>query len=105
MELWITLIIIGLLTFGTRLSFIFLLDRWQPPEIFQRGLRFVPLAVLSALIFPEIFMHENTFAIPPDLPRLSGALAATLVAWKTKNIFLTIGTGMLFFYILRLFFH
>ena len=101
-SLWVTLVIIGLLTLLTRLSFIFLIDKWKPPEVFQRGLRFVPLAVLPALIFPEIFVHNNAIAVPPDIPRLAAVVAAGLVAWRTKSILLTIGIGMLIFYLLRL---
>jgi branched-subunit amino acid transport protein len=103
--LWIVLVSVGLLTLATRLSFIVLQDRWQPPELFQRGLRFVPLAVLSALVFPDVLLRDQHIAIPPDLPRLSGALVACLVAWRSKNIFLTIGSGMLVFYLLRLILH
>ena len=101
-SLWIILVIIGLLTLATRLSFILLLEKWKPPEVFQRGLRFVPLAVLPALIFPEIFVHNNIIAVPPDFPRLAAAVAAGLIAWRTKNILLTIGVGMLVFYLLRM---
>jgi len=101
-SLWVTLGIIGVLTLATRLSFIFLINKWKPPEVFQRGLRFVPLAVLPALIFPELFVHNNAIAVPPDIPRLAAALVAGLVAWRTKSILLTIGIGMLIFYLLRL---
>ena len=101
-SLWLTLVIIGLLTLATRLSFILLIGKWKPPEVFQRSLRFVPLVVLPALIFPEIFVHNNTIAVPPEFPRLVAAVAAGLVAWRTKNILLTIGIGMLVFYFLRM---
>ena len=101
-SLWITLGFIGLLTLATRLSFIALIGKWKPPEVFQRGLRFVPLAVLPALIFPEIFVHNNTIAVPPEFPRLAAAVAAGLIAWRTKSILLTIGFGMLVFYFLRM---
>ncbi|NTU75449.1 MAG: AzlD domain-containing protein [Anaerolineaceae bacterium] len=101
--MWITLVIVGLLTLATRLSFIILLDKWTPPAIFTRGLRFVPLAVLSAIIFPEILIRSGALAVPPDWPRLAGAVTAALVAWRSKNIFLTIGIGMLVFYALRFF--
>jgi len=104
-DLWIALIIVGLLTLVTRLSFILILEKWEPPDLFQRGLRFVPLAVLSALIFPEIFMHDGPVTLPPDFPRILGAVTAVIVAWRSKNIFLTIGAGMLVFYILRLLIH
>lgn len=99
--LWLTILIIGLLTFATRLSFILILDRWQPPLLFKRALRFVPLAALCAIIFPEILIRDGSLALPPDLPRLAGALAAAVTAWFSKNIFLTIGAGMLVFYLLR----
>lgn len=102
--LWVTLVIIGVLTLATRLSFILLIGKWKPPEIFQRGLRFVPLAVLPALIFPELFIHNNVIAVPPDIPRLAAAVAAGLVAWCTKSILLTIGIRMLVFYLLRMIF-
>ena len=101
-SLWITLGFIGLLTLATRLSFIALIGKWKPPEVFQRGLRFVPLAVLPALIFPELFMRNNAITIPPDLPRLAAAMAAVLIAWRTKSVLLTIGVGMLVFYLLRM---
>ncbi|MHC1781159.1 MAG: AzlD domain-containing protein [Anaerolineaceae bacterium] len=100
-SLWLTLIIAGLLTFATRLSFILILEKWQPPRLFQRSLRFVPLAALCAIIFPELLVKNGALLLPPDLPRLAGAASAALVAWFSKNIFLTIGAGMLVFYLLR----
>ena len=103
--LWVTLGIIGLLTLATRLSFILILEKWEPPTVFKNGLRFVPLAVLPALIFPEIFLKNNAVAIPPDFPRLVAAFTAGLVAWRTKSTLLTIGIGMLVFYLLRMIFN
>lgn len=100
--LWLMLFLIGGLTFLTRLSFIFLLDKWHPPHWFRRGLRFVPLAVLPALVLPDLFIKDNALALPPDLPRSVAALVAGLVAWRTKNTLLTILVGTLAFYLLKL---
>lgn len=100
-SIWLTLIIAGLLTYATRLSFILILGKWQPPVLFQRGLRFVPLAALCAIIFPEILVRDGALLLPPDLPRLAGAAVATLTAWFSRSMFLTIGAGMLVFYLLR----
>ena len=98
-SLWLTLIIAGLLTFATRLSFFVLLGRWQPPKWFQRALRFVPTAVLSAIIVPEVLMSETGVNLSPLNPRLLAALIAGLVAWKTKNATLTVLAGMIIFWI------
>lgn len=100
--LWLMLFLIGGLTFLTRLSFIILLEKWNPPQFFKRGLRFVPLAVLPALILPELLIKNNVITIPPDISSLTAALAAGLVAWRTKSVLLTILAGMMVFYFLQI---
>jgi len=94
MNIWIVMIIGGLLTFGTRLSFIFLLDRIQVPDWFRRSLRFVPAAVLSAIILPELTSPNGTLFLSYRNPQLLAGAVAILVAWKTKNVLLTILAGM-----------
>jgi branched-subunit amino acid transport protein len=88
------MIIGGLLTFGTRLSFIFLLDRIQMPDWFRRSLRFVPAAVLSAIILPELTSPKGTLFLSWRNPQLLAGAVAILVAWKTRNVLLTILAGM-----------
>jgi branched-subunit amino acid transport protein len=56
MNYWLILIGMGLVTFGTRLLPIVLLGRIEIPVVVQRALRFVPPAVLSAIIAPELLM-------------------------------------------------
>jgi len=94
MNIWIIMLIAGLLTFTTRLSFIFLLDRIKVPDWFRRGLRFVPVAVLSAIIVPELTSPNGTLLISWHNPQLLAGLVAILVAWRTKNVLLTIAAGM-----------
>jgi branched-subunit amino acid transport protein len=94
MSIWAIMIIGGLLTFGTRLSFIFLLDRIQMPDWFRRSLRFVPAAVLSAIILPELTSPKGTLFLSWRNPQLLAGAVAILVAWKTRNVLLTILAGM-----------
>jgi len=103
--IWLAMIGLGILTFLTRFSFIALLERWQTPLIVQRALRFVPVAVLTALIVPDLVLHNGIPNFHPDNPRLLAGLVAILVAWKTKNVILTIVAGMAIFWLLQLFFH
>jgi branched-subunit amino acid transport protein len=94
MSLWLVFLLAGLLTFGTRLSFILLLDRIKVPDWFRRGLRFVPAAVLSAIILPELVTHNAALDLTLRNPQLYAGALAVLVAWRTKNVLLTILTGM-----------
>ena len=94
MNIWITIIIAGLVTFATRLSFILLLDRIKVPDWFRRGLRFVPVAVLSAIILPELTSPNGSLFLSWRNPQLLAGIVAVLVAWKTKNVLLTIIAGM-----------
>ncbi len=98
---WLPVLIVGgLLTFATRLSFIALLGRFEPPEVVTRALRYVPPAVLSAIIFPEVLLRDGVFVTPWANPRLLAGLVAAVVAWRTRNVLLTIAIGMLAFWVL-----
>ncbi len=99
-QIWLTIICAGLLTFLIRLSFIFLLGRWPLPLRLARALRFVPPAVLSAIIFPEVLMHGGSLNLAVDNLRLWAALLAALVAWRTRSVLLTIAVGMGALYLL-----
>ncbi len=94
MNLWIIIIVAGLLTFAIRLSFIVLLHNVAMPLWFQRALNFVPPAVLSAIILPELLAPGAKLDISPDNARMIAGILAALVAWRTKNVLLTIVVGM-----------
>ena len=100
--IWLTLFAAGLLTFLTRLSFIALLGRLNTPAWFTRLLRFVPPAVLSAIIFRDVLIQNNSIAISLGNLKLIAALIAIIVAWRTKNTLLTIAAGMAALLILTL---
>ncbi len=94
MKLWIVIIAGGLLTYLTRLSFIALFGRYKVPELVQRGLRFVPPAVLSAIIFQELLIRDGAVNISFGNLRLIAGLVAGLVAWRTRQPLLVIVAGM-----------
>lgn len=89
---WVVMVIGGALTYLTRLSFLGILGRWEAPAWVKRALRFVPPAVLSAIIVPEVLIRDGGFH--PANPRLAAAVLAGLVAWRTKSAVLSIVVGM-----------
>ena len=94
LSLWLLMAAAGLVTFGIRLSFIFLLERVKTPAWFHRSLRFVPPAVLSAILLPALVQRTNGLDLSLRNPQLLAGLTAVLVAWRTRNVVLTIAVGM-----------
>ena len=86
MNVWLLLIGMGLVTYAIRLSLIVLIGRVDVPPIIQRALRFVPPAVLSAIIFPELLRPGGTLDLSFGNVRLLAGVLAALVAWRTKNV-------------------
>lgn len=84
----------GLITFAMRFSFIYMLGRAALPESLRRMLRFVPAAVLSALVAPDLLLHAGSLDVSPGNTRLIAGLLAVGVAWWTKSTLITILVGM-----------
>lgn len=94
MEIWLIMIALGVGTFLIRISFIALFTSREVPPLLQRALRFVPAAVLSALVIPQILTRNNAMDLSIQNPQLIAGLAAGLIAWRTKNVLFTILGGM-----------
>ena len=95
MNIWAALIAGGALTYLTRLSFIFLFGIIDPPEVLKRALRFVPPAVLSAIVFQELLIRDGAVFLSLGNARLLAGMAAILVGVRSKNSLLVIATGMI----------
>ena len=101
MNIWVVMLLGGLITFGIRFSLIFAFGRFHIPETLRRALHYVPPAVLSALIFPELFMRSDELYVSLDNHRLLAGLLAVAVAWITKSTLITILAGMIAFFVLQ----
>lgn len=91
----------GLVTYATRLSFILLQDKVAMPKLVQQALRYVPPAVLAAIIFPQVLMPGNVLNLSLDNMRIWAALVAAILAWRTRNVMLAIGAGMVTLWVLQ----
>lgn len=91
---WLAIALGGAGTFLIRASFLFLFDRLGavPPRV-QRLLRFVPAAVLAALVVPAVLAPRDTVTVAGN-DRLLAAGVATVVAWRTESILWTIVVGL-----------
>jgi branched-subunit amino acid transport protein len=92
-RVWVAIILSGVGTYAMRASFLVFAHRLAdvPPGI-QRLLRQIPPAALAAIVFPALLAPEGEL----DLwqPRFVAGAVAALVAWRTKNIALTLVVGL-----------
>jgi branched-subunit amino acid transport protein len=102
MSLWLVVLTGGLLTFAMRFSFIYLLGRLELSEKLSRALRFVPPAVLSAIILPELIMPSGALDLTLRNYRLIAGCLAVIIAWRTKNTLVTLFVGMTALLILQI---
>lgn len=86
MVLILSVCCIGALTYLMRASF--LAPRLRPslPASLERGMRFVPPAVLMALVVPDLIGHAGTVNLSPENARLLAGLVAFLLAWRTRRV-------------------
>ena len=89
----------GLVTFAPRYLPMAVLTRLRLPGWLQRWLGFIPAAILAALTAQSLFVRGQALHVRPD--QLLAAIPTALVAWKTKNLFLTVLVGMVAVVILR----
>ncbi len=101
MNIWVVMLIGGLITFGMRFSLIYLFGRFNVPETMRKALHYVPPAVLSAIVFPELFLRDGAIYLSLENTRLLAGLFAVIVAWFSKNTLVTILAGMLALFLLQ----
>lgn len=90
-----------LVTFGVRYPVLALLGRYDLPGPFKRALRFVPVAVLSALCAPMVLLPDGQWDVSFSNASLVASVVAIVVAWKSQHLLLTIVVGMLVFTLLK----
>jgi branched-subunit amino acid transport protein len=99
LKLWAIIVLVGALNYASRLSFIAVFSRRSMPPFLARALRFVPAAMLTALIVPMVVMPAG--AVEPLHPRVAAALVAAAVAFRTRSTLATLAAGMLALWIVQ----
>jgi branched-subunit amino acid transport protein len=92
---WLLILGLALTSFIPRASFITLFARWPVPALVRRAVRYVPAAVFSAILVPELVLTSGAVHLGLDNPRLLAGVLAGAIAWRTRNTLLTIVAGML----------
>jgi len=84
-------------TFLPRFIPMALLSRLVIPERVKKGLDYIPISILSAIVFPILFFNEEGGAgIQPQY--LLSAIPVFIFVWKVKSLWGSVILGMLIYW-------
>jgi branched-subunit amino acid transport protein len=96
LALWAVIVAVGALNYLSRLSFIALFAKVPMPARVARALRFVPAAMLTAIIVPAVvFGSPGVVELGWTNPKVPAVLVASFVAWRYRSVTGTMASGML----------
>lgn len=84
----------SLVTFSARYAMIAILGRYDVPPDVIRALAFVPIAAFAAIAVPELFLRDGIFSIGLANPRFVAGIGAVIAAFFSRNVLVTLATGM-----------
>ena len=99
LDIWLTIVFLGIGTFLLRFSFIGLVGDRELPEWMTRHLRYVPVAVMPGLIAPLTVWPQATGG-DVDPARLIAAAAALLIGSIFRSVLGAIFGGMSTLYLM-----
>ena len=97
---WISIFIAGFVTYLTRMGMIILIDKDVFNESFRKILSYVPSVVFPSIIFPGILLDDYGTLVTIADPKIYGALTAIIVGFFSRNVILTITSGLTSYWIL-----
>jgi branched-subunit amino acid transport protein len=97
----LTILLMALVTYLPRAAPLLLLARFSLPGGVVVWLRYVPVAVLSALLYPSILLGDGQIDISLDNEFLLASLPTLITVWRTKSLFWAIVTGIVAVTLLR----
>jgi branched-subunit amino acid transport protein len=99
LKLWLVILAVGAINYASRLSFIAFFARRSMPPLLARALKYVPAAMLTALIVPMIVAPPG--GMEAINPRIPAAIIAGAVAWWTRSTLKTMFAGMAALWLLQ----
>jgi branched chain amino acid efflux pump len=103
LTLWTVIVVVGALNYLSRLSFIAFFSKRAMPPLLARALRYVPAAMLTALVLPMIVGAPTLHSLAT--PRVLAALVGAVVGFATRNTLATVAAGMMALWLLQAVIH
>ena len=91
---WTSIFFAGFITYFFRMGMITLISKDVFNENFRKILSYVPSVVFPSIIFPGVLLDDYGSLVTIMDPKIYGALTAIIVGYFSRNVILTIISGM-----------
>ena len=99
MNIWISIIIAGVINYLSRLGSVLLIKPERLNENTKKILSYVPSAVFPAIIFPAVFLNELNTIVQINDPKIIGFIVSIIIGYLSKSIITTIISGLLSYWL------
>lgn len=100
--IFLTLIGMNVVTYIPRLLPVWALASIPLPKVIVDWLRYVPVAVLAAMLLPSLFVNEGHIDLNPSNMFLWAAIPTLVMARKRRSLYGSVIAGMLVVALARL---
>ena len=100
MSIWFSIIIAGIINYLTRLGSVLIINPKKLNNKTKQVLSYVPSAVFPAIIFPAVFLNQQGMLVEINDPKVIAISVAFLIGILSKNLILTILSGLISFWII-----
>ena len=100
MSIWFSIILAGIINYLTRLGSVLIINPKKLNNKTKQVLSYVPSAVFPAIIFPAVFLNQQGMLVEINDPKVIAISIAFLIGIISKNLILTILSGLISFWII-----
>ncbi len=101
-EVMLMIAAMGAVTYLSRIAGFALVRAFGVPPLLARWLTYVPVGILTALIVPALLIRDGQLHVGLDNHYLVAGVIAAVVAYKTRNVLITVGIGLTAIFALQL---
>lgn len=93
-EIFFIIIGMGIVTFFTRFASAVLFRKTGVPVWFERWMKHVPTAILTALIIPTLVLPKGYIDVSTQNHYLLAGVVAAFAAYRYRSVVVTMGLGL-----------
>ncbi len=100
MKIWILIMGMAIVTYLPRMMPLLIFSKNNLPPWLESWLKYIPVGIFSALVFPGIFIRNQTFSMTINNIELISSIFVFAIALKTRSLGLSVIVGIISYWVL-----